>query len=78
LPNFEFWEKNFKDSQHKDGQYWNYDWRNAGNLKILTKRLMPTDNLIITESIYVVGDSQSKILNMEKDGAFYELKSVKG
>jgi hypothetical protein len=47
-------------------------------LKILTKRLMPTDNLIITESIYVVGDSQSKILNMEKDGAFYELKSVKG
>jgi hypothetical protein len=38
---------------------------------------MPTDNVIITESIFVTGDSQHKILNLQKDETFYELKALK-
>lgn len=40
--------------------------------------MMPTDNLIITESILVAGDAQNKIINMQKDATLYELKSIKG
>lgn len=78
LPNFEFWEKYFQQNQKDDSKYWNYDWRKAGNLKILNKKMMPTDNLIITESILVAGDAQNKIINMQKDDTLYELKSIKG
>jgi hypothetical protein len=38
---------------------------------------MPTDNLIITESTLIAGDSQHKIINMQKDDTLYELKSIK-
>lgn len=56
----------------------NYDWRNAGNLQVLTKKLMPTDNMIITESVYVTGDSEQRFFSMQKDEIEYELKPANG
>ena len=47
-------------------------------MKVLTKKLMPTDNMIITESVYVTGDSEQKFFSLQKDEIGYELKPVNG
>jgi hypothetical protein len=39
---------------------------------------MPTDNMIITESVFIAGDTHHKILSLQKDEVGYELKSIKG
>jgi hypothetical protein len=55
LPNFQFWEQSFQEK--KEGiEFWDYNWREAGNLKILSKKMMPTDNSVLSESTYSCGD----------------------
>lgn len=39
---------------------------------------MPTDNMIITESVYVTGDSERKFFSLQKDEIAYELKPADG
>lgn len=35
MPNFQFWEEHFKNTEG-EGEFWDYGWRSAGNLKILS------------------------------------------
>jgi len=56
LPNFQFWRQIFQNKE-VTSDFWDYNWRDAGNLKILNKRMMPTDNSVIVESSYCSGDT---------------------
>ena len=47
LHNFENWTKYFDNNNDENNEFYNYSWRRNGNLKILNKKMMPSDNMII-------------------------------
>lgn len=77
VPNFQFWEEKFKDENHET-PFWDYDWRDAGNLKILSKKMMPTDNTVISENLLTCGDTESRLITLTKDDIQYGLHELKG
>lgn len=75
MPNFQFWEEHFKNIEG-ECEFWDYGWRSAGNLKILSKKMMPTDNMIISEGTYICGDAESRLITLSRDNVQYGLHRI--
>ena len=65
LPNFQDWNTSYP-KENSPAEFLDYDWREAGNLGVLRKQIIPTDNMLISEWQFRSGDSTSKIITLSK------------
>lgn len=64
LPDFQNWVDNFSGNQdmlEKDN-FFDYDCSQCGNLAIKSKNMMPTDNTIIKDEVYTIGDKRDNLI----------------
>ena len=64
IPDFQNWVDNFcedKEMLEKDNFY-DYDCSACGNLAIKSKSMMPTDNTIIKDEIYTIGNKRDNLI----------------
>lgn len=74
-PNFQYWQDQF-DNKQEAKEFFDYSWRQAGNLKILGTKMMPTDNTVITESLLTCGDSEKRIITLSKGNVQYGFQGL--
>ena len=76
VPDFQNWTDYFNGNEimlQKNDLY-DYSCGECGNLSIKAKNMMPTDNTIIKDELFTIGESKQNIIQFYQDQCIFGMK----